>query len=127
MGKIEDLENIDRSIKDAEVRLKTFSNNVDVIKKEINFLLSLEKQLEENISYLKDIKIVALATEYKKAKEDLKKSRIRLSQLKGDLISNEKALKDVEKVLQKNKELYDKLSKQNENNVVQGKFGKIRG
>lgn len=124
MSKSEDLVKLDRDIKDLENRAKAFTSNMDAIKKELDFLSTVEKQLQENVSYLKTNKIVALAVEYKKAKEDLKKTKIRLNQLKGDWSSNERAHKELEVMLKKNREAYDKLSKQSDNNVLQGKFGK---
>jgi chromosome segregation ATPase len=126
MGKQEELIKLDRAIKDAEVRIRTFATNVDTLQKEIDFLLNIERQLEENIAYLKNIKIVALAMEYKKAKEDLKKTKTRISQVSVDRTNNEKAVKEIEFLLQKNKEAYDQLTKNSENNVLQGKFGKPR-
>jgi chromosome segregation ATPase len=124
MSKQEDLVKLDRGIKDLEIRAKTFTVNMDAIKKELDFLGTVEEQLDSNIKYLKKVKTVALASEYKKAKEDLKKTKIRLSQLKGDLTANERAYKELESLLKKNQEAYDKLSQQNDNNVLQGKFGK---
>ncbi len=123
MSRQGDLEKIDRNIKDSEIRLKTFEVNIGTLKKEIDFLVQLEEQLESNISFLKKIKIVTLAEEYKKAKEDLKKTKIRITQLKSDRMINEKAHRELGLLLEKNKELYDKLAQQNENNVLQGKFG----
>ena len=124
MTRQSDLEKIDRNIKDSEIRLKTFEVNIGTLKKEIDFLIQLEEQLESNISFLKKIKIVTLAEEYKKAKEDLKKTKVRITQLKSDRMINEKAHKELGLLLEKNKELYDKLAQQqNENNVLQGKFG----
>ena len=127
MPKQDELTRIAQNIKDCENRLKTFSSNVETIQKELDFLANLETQLETNISVLKKIKIVTLATEYKKAREDLKKTKIKLTQLKSDKAINEKAHKELEYMLQKNKEAYDKLSKQGENNVLLGKFGRKRG
>jgi chromosome segregation ATPase len=125
--KQDELTRIAQNIKDCENRLKTFSSNVETIQKEVDFLVNLESQLETNISILKKIKIVTLATEYKKAREDLKKTKIKLTQLKSDKTINEKAHKELEYLLQKNKEAHDKLSKQGENNVLLGKFGRKRG
>ena len=126
MGKQEEMVKLDRSIKDAEVKLRTFNLNNDTIQKEIEFLLNLESQLEDNIKYLKNIKIIALAAEYKKAKEDLKKTKNRISQLKIDIAVSEKATKEIKSFIEKSKEAYDKLTKPNENNVLHGKFGKSR-
>lgn len=126
MSKTEDLSKINQTIKDSEVRLRTFKANIDAIQKELDFLNSAEKQLETNIRQLKKIKVAVIATEYRKAKEDLKKTKNRLLQLKSDKIINDKAYKDTSDFIDKNKELYVKSSKQNENNVLQGKFGKDR-
>lgn len=126
MSKQEDLTKLSQHIKDAENRLKTFNSNIDTIQKEIDFLANLENQLETNIAYLKKNKIIALAMEYKKAREDLKKTKTRLTQIKSDRIINEKAFKELTSILEKNKEAYDKLAKQGENNVLQGKFGRKR-
>ncbi len=123
MSKSDDLIKIDRNIKDTEIRLQTFSLNINTIQKEIDFLINLETQLQTNITYLKKNKIIALASEYKKSREDLKKTKTRITQLKSDRMINEKAHKELSFVLQKNKEVYDKLFKQSENNVLQGKFG----
>jgi len=124
--KKEELAKIDRNIKDAEIRLKNFTLNIETIQKEIDFLENVGEQLDENIKYLKKNKIITLAEEYKKSKENLKKTKTRLVQLKSDKIINEKAYKELDVYLEKNKELYDKLSKQGENNVLQGKFGRNR-
>ena len=127
MTKSDDLTKLEHHIKDCENRLKTFNSNIDTIQKELGFLCNLENQLESNIAFLKKNKTITLATEYKKAKEDLKKTKIRLTQLKSDKAINEKAYKELESILARNKESYDKLAKQSENNVLQGKFGRRRG
>ena len=82
--------------------------------------------MKTNITFLKKNKIIALASEFKKAKEDLKKTKIRLTQLKSDKMINEKAHKELSYMLEKNKEAYDKLAQTSENNVLQGKFGRKR-
>ncbi len=126
MSKTDELVKIDRNIKDAEARLKTFNSNIDTIQKEIDFLIQVETQLESNIRFLKKDKTITLAEEYQKAKTDLKKTKVRLTQLKSDKIINEKAHKELGYMIEKNKEAYDKLTKESENNVLQGKFGRKR-
>lgn len=126
MSRQTDLEKIDRNIKDSEIRLKTFDLNIGTIQKELDFLSNLESQLQTNITFLKKNKIVALASEYKKAREDLKKTKIRITQLKSDKTINEKAHKELGYMLEKNREAYDKLAQKSENNVFVGKFGRKR-
>jgi hypothetical protein len=121
-----DIQKLDRYIKDCEIRLSTFKVNATTIKKEIDFLMKVEEQLQGNITFLKKIKIVTLAEEYKKAKEDLKRIKTKLTQLKSDEIINERAQKEILFLIEKNKEAYDKLIRQDENNVLQGKFGRKR-
>ena len=126
MGKQDELNKLYRSIKDSEVRMNTFAVNMATIQKEMNFHINTEKQLEENLTYLKSIKVIALATEYKKTKEDMGKTKKRLSDLRNDMASNKKAYRDTEVILKKNKDAYDKLTEASENNVIEGKFGKDR-
>jgi len=127
MGKTEDLAKLGVAAKDIEQRMTSIKANMDTIKKELDFLTTVEEQLDSNVKYLKKVKIVALASEYKKAREDLKKTKTRLGQIKGDLGNNERAYKELEAMLKKNKEVYDKLSKTSDNNVLQGKFGRRNG
>ena len=127
MGKTEDLAKLSVAAKDIEQRMFSVKTSMDVIKKELDFLTTLEEQLDSNVRYLKKVKIIALASEYKKAREDLKKTKTRLGQIKGDLGNNERAHKELEAMLKKNKEVYDKLSKTSDNNVLQGKFGRRNG
>lgn len=124
VSKQEDLIKLDRNIKDAESKLKTFKNNLDIVQKEVDLLSSMERKLQENIDFLKKNKTVAIAEEYKKSKENLKKTKVRLGQLKNDLSLNDKASLEIESYIKQNREAYDKLSKQGDNNVLQGKFGK---
>lgn len=126
MSRQGDLEKIDRNIKDSEILLKTFELNIGTIQKEIDFLTNVESQLESNITFLKKNKIIALASEFKKSKEDLKKTKIKLTQLKSDKTINEKAHKELSHILQKNREMYDRIAQAGENNVLQGKFGRKR-
>ena len=126
MGKQEELITLDRAIKDAESKLNTFRVNLSVIQKEIDILENVEVQLEANIKYLKNVKIIAMAAEYRKAKEDLKKTKGLLSQLRADKSVNQKIDKEMLDFIEKTQKIYDKLSAENKNNVVSGKFGKPR-
>jgi chromosome segregation ATPase len=126
VGKQDDLIKIERAIKDCEIRLKTFYTNISIIQKEVDLLSVNESKLQENIDCLKNNKAAVLAVEYRKSKEDLKKTKVRLSQLRSDLGATEKAHRDIQNFLTKNKEAYDKLANSNENNVLLGKFGKLR-
>jgi chromosome segregation ATPase len=118
MGRVDDLSKIDRSIKDAEIRIRTVQINLDALDKEIYKVLDLEKILRENVKCLKSQKIIAIAQEFKKAKEDLKKSQSRLLILKNDQERFKKALKDAETFIKQATKDYEKLQKSGENNVL---------
>lgn len=124
MGKQEELEKLDRVLRDGDVRLRTIKMNTDSLTKEIDTLEKLEIELERNIKCLKKKNIVAMATEYKKAKEDLARTRIRAIALKNDRAQFKKASDEVESAVKKAKEDIEKLKKSGDNNVLRGKFGR---
>lgn len=124
MSKQVELEKLDRAIKDGQIRLHTVKNNIDLLDREIQTLGELEVQLEENIKCLKQQNIVAMATEYKKAKEDLKKTRQRLILARNEREDFRKAMDNVNKVIKDSHDAIEALKKSGENNVLHGKFGK---
>lgn len=123
MSKKVELEELDRAIRNGEIRLCTVNANIGSLTKEIEHLDTLEMQLEENVKVLKKNNIIAIATEYKKAKEDLAKTRTRLISLKNDRENFKKAADDVKKVMEKAKEDIEKLKKV-DSNVLHGTFGR---
>lgn len=127
MGKQADLEKLDRTIKDGEIRLRTVKTNIDSLSREIATLDELEIQLNLNLQCLKEKKIIAIATEYKKAKEDLAKTKTRRIALSNDREHFKKAVAEVEIVMKKAKEELDEMNKEG-NNVLYVEFGgKVNG
>ena len=124
MSKQVELEKLDRAIRDGEIRLHTVNVNIGSLTKEIDTLDQLEIQLEENLKCLKKKNIIAIATEFKKAKEDLAKTRARLISLKNDRANFTKAAEDVQAVMKKAKEDIDKMKKNGDSNVLHATFGK---
>lgn len=127
MGKQEELEKLDRTVRDGDVRLHTVKLNIDTLTKEIDTLTELEIQLEQNLKCLKKKNIIAIATEFKKAKEDLAKTRIRATALRNDREQFKKAGAEVQAVMKKAKEDLEKLRKIGDSNVLRGKFGRKDG
>jgi chromosome segregation ATPase len=127
VGKQADLEKLDRTIKDGEIRLRTVKTNIDSLSREIATLEELEIQLRLNLQCLKENKIVAIATEYKKAKEDLAKAKTRRISISNDREHFRKAVAEVEIVMKKAKEELDEMNKEG-NNVLYVEFGgKVNG
>lgn len=122
MSKQIELEKLDRTVKDGEIRLRTVKTQMESLTREIDVLKDVQNQLIENIKFLKKKQIIAMAGEYKKAKEDLAKTVIRLITLQNDREHFRKAAVLVEEVMQKALDDIDKLK--NTNNVVQGVFGR---
>jgi chromosome segregation ATPase len=126
VNKQQELDKLSHAIKDAESRLKVFKGNLETIEKELNHLAAIEKQLEENIEFLRKKHIIALALEYRKAKDELSKTKNRLAMIRIDRENIRRATDDVEGFLNKNKESLAELLKES-NNVIQGSFGRKNG
>lgn len=106
MTRQQELERLGHAIKDAEARLKVFLQTLETVNKEFSDLSRVEKALEENVVFLKTKKIVALAVEYKKCKEDLTKTKARLIKIRFDSERIGAATRECEKFLRKSKEDY---------------------
>jgi septation ring formation regulator EzrA len=119
-----DLENLGRIIKNGEIRIRTININIDSITKDINKLSEVESELMDNIRFLKQTKIVAMAGEYKRAKEDLARTVIRLVTLINDRENFKKAIKNVEELMAKSQIEIDKIIEEGNKNVLRGTFGR---
>jgi chromosome segregation ATPase len=126
VNKQQELDKLAHSIKDAEVRLKVFKSNLDTIEKELTQLGMLESKLRDNIKYLRKKHVIALALEYRKSKDELNKTKNRLAMIRIDRENISRASKEVEDFLNKNKESYAGLLKE-QNNVIKGTFGRKNG
>ena len=126
MNKQIELERLDRAIKDSNIRACTVKNNIDILDRDIANMDELEQTLEENIQVLKQQKIVAIAEEFKKAKEELAKTRVRLITLRNEREDYRKALNNVHQVIQQSLEAIEKIKRDGDNNVVRANFGKNR-
>ncbi len=124
MSKQVDLERLDRAIKDGMIRICTVKSNIDLLDKDIETLIQLESTLVENLKCLKEKNIIAMASEFRKAKEDLGKTRIRLTVQQNEREDYRKALANVTQVVEESKEAIEKIKKSGENNVLHGNFGK---
>lgn len=127
MSKIEQLDKLDKAIKDGEIRLKSIEINVEQIYKEIAVLEPRKNELQQNIEFIKSGEALPIAHEYKKTKSELSKTTARLILIKSDYRKAVQACKDVEEILQKFKKDYEDLVKTSENNVLRPNFGGNRG
>lgn len=126
MAKSADLDKAERDIKDLEQRLFKFKSALKDVDEEIAKLGSLQTQLEENIDFLKKSGAAVMADQYKKAKEDLVRTRGRLSMIRIDRDNIGKAQADAESYLEKAKEVLAKAL-MGQNNVLSFKRKKDGG
>lgn len=124
MGKLEELEKLDRTLKEGELKLRSIKVNIDSLTKEIDTFADLEAQLDQNVKCLKKKNIIAIAAEYKKAKEELAKTKAKAIGLRNDREQFKKACAEIEWVMKKAQVDLEKLQKTGDNNVLRGKFGK---
>jgi flagellar biosynthesis chaperone FliJ len=127
VSKIEELDKLDKAIKDAEVGLKSIQNNLDIIDNEIAILSPRKNELEQNIQFHKMEGSVPIAKEFAKSRAELSKVKARLILLNADRKRAWQASKDVEKIIDKFKKDYMDLSNTGENNVLRVLFGVNRG
>ena len=127
MGKLEELDKLDKEIKNAEISLKSIQNNIEKNSNEIAILNPRKKELEQNLEFHKKEGIVPIAHEYGKAKRELSKIKARLILLTSDHKNSLLAFKEVERILTKFKKDYEALSSINDNNVLRVLFGGNRG
>lgn len=92
------------------------------------FLLNQKRLfLEENIAILKNTHTVALASEYKKAKDELKRLESRLVFLQIDQDNHEKMLERTNKQYEECRDRVLRLLSDPVGKVIRGKFGKGNG
>lgn len=127
MGKLDEIDKLDRAIKDADIRLKSILENIEKIDKEIVVLNPRKVELERNLEFHKKRGTIPLAHEYKATKSELSKAKNRLSMIIGDRAKCEDACLQIERIIQKFKNDYAKLTKTDENNVLRPNFGGKNG
>ncbi len=127
MSKIEQLDKLDKAIKDADIRLKSIQMNIEKIEVEISTLSPKKNELKQNLEFHKKEGTVPLAHEYKKARAELSKTTARLILLAADLKKSKDACQQVIEIIEKFKNDHAVLIKTGENNILRPKFGANRG
>lgn len=127
MSKIQEIDKLDKAIKDAEIRLKSIRTSIEQIDKEIAVLTPLKLQLEQNLEFLKKNDTVPIAQEYKKSKSELNRTSIRLSAITWDRGKAFDASVAIDNIIDKFKSDREKLVIKSENNILKVNFGGKRG
>ena len=127
MGKPEELAKAEQLITSAQYDIMAIGVRLSAIERELAGLIAKEMHLVENINILKTRKIIALAKEFKRAKEDLAIIRRKQDIARFDRIQHMQALENAHKSLKHSQESYDILLSRYQNNVVIGIFRRNSG
>lgn len=127
MNKQQELARASDSLDQAKNDLMGISIRLSAIEREIDVYILKERELLENINILKRKKIVALAQEFKRAKEALLALRQKLIFAYNDRSRHEKAIRTTQSLLNKAQLNYDIVVKRYENNLLHGTFRRKDG
>jgi len=118
---VKQLTALQNAIKDSEVRLVSIRDSVRAVNVELDTLEAVKLALEENIRCLKKKKIVAIAQEFKKSKEELQKTLNRIEMQSNNRAHFLKTERLHVEMIEKIKEDIEKLEKADKNNVLKFK------
>ena len=127
MGLMDELDRLDKAIKNSDISLKAILINIEKIDNEIAILAPRKLELQQNIEFHKKSGTIPIAHEFKNARTELSKTTARLILLTSDRKKSYQACKDIEEIMEKFKRDHIKLLKTSENNVLRVLFGVKRG
>ena len=127
VSKIDQLDQLDKAIKDAHIKYKSIETNIEQIDKEIAVLSPRKSELEQNIEFHKSAGTVPIAHEYKKAKAELSKVTARLIFITADQKKAREACKQIEQIVEKLKRDHTALLKTSDDNILRPIFGGTHG
>lgn len=122
MNNVAELDRIKQLLLDLETKYQVLLYNRSVLEKEQAQLVLIQAQLNENINALRQQRVVALALEFKKARDDLIRTQIRLNLVSRDLETLVRACNTAKDMIDKGKQDYAKVLKGLESVVIQGNF-----
>ena len=124
MPQKDDLAKVERSIREAEIRLTTTKIKIEAQDKELFHLASLKNELESNIKNLKQKGVAAVASEYKKAKTDLLKTNVKITQIQWDKAVLQKIYDETLQLKKNGASALEAIVEKIGKNVLHGKFPK---
>ena len=127
MSKLDEIDRLDKALKDADIRLKSIQAAIEGIDKEISVLSPRKSELEKNLEFHKKSGTIPLAHEYKKSKAEFIKISARLSLIASDRLKAIDACKQVEEIIDKFKRDHMELLRTSGDNVLRVLFGARRG
>lgn len=116
-----EIEAAERQIKETESRINSIKDGIASVEREIVLLSLKELALKDNIKILRKSTGIVLVAEFKRSKEDLARTTTRLSMIRTDKESLERAKVDAHKYLAKFKEKLEELKASEVSNVLEFK------
>ena len=123
MNKQQELERADAELKELGTRIEGIKFHLRSLDNSMSLLRSLHIQFSQNLSTLRERGIVALASEYKKIRDDLAIVNNKLYVMSIDFRNHEVALERTEKILVESREKYVTLLRNQDGRVIKGNFG----
>jgi len=127
MNYLAELEKAEHEVRDLEFRYANVKDGIGSIDREIALLSVKDVALSENIKNLKKSSVIVLASEFRRSKEDLNRTKTRLDMIKKDKLNLENALAVTLSFLEKARLKLDSIRKSESTNVLQGEFGNKDG
>lgn len=122
-----ELEQAEKLLKDLETKYQIFAYNQQVVEKEISHLNRLKDALEQNIAVLANRYTIPLISEFKKARDDLARTQVRLNMHISDREKIIKTLTQLQDMINKGKEQYYIALRGLDGIVIKGNFGNRDG
>jgi chromosome segregation ATPase len=123
MNKQQELEKADAELRELGVRIEGIKFHLRSLENNMALLNSLRIQFDQNLDTLREKGIIAVATEYKKIREELAIVHSKLRVMHIDFSNHEVALDRTEKVLVECREKYVILLRNQDGRVIAGNFG----
>lgn len=124
MGRKEDLATLEHIFVENEAKIRSIQTHIISVSRDIETLSQLEGNLIDNIKYLKKNKIITVADSYRKAKDDLAKTVIKVVSLMND---RENLRKEAVRCEQEMVMAQKRIKELQKDNVIYGNFGSKNG
>jgi hypothetical protein len=121
MSKSEDIERAEKVLKELTERLQSCNVNLTRIINDIAMFEVLKKMLVENIQVLKSEDIISVASEFKKAQDELERTKDKLLVLNLSLITHKRTIAEIQKNVIENKDKLANLTPPG--TLITGDFG----
>lgn len=119
-----DLGQIEHLVKETSTNIESLKHHIRGLEEHIAIHKNLEQQFKQNLSVLKDVNIISIASEFKKVKEELATVSSRIVTSSIDLSNSFVFLERAENLLIELNSKRDMILESQKSKVLTGNFGK---